>query len=512
LRRLRCGDYVVAKTSLKREKKFVNIIPSVSLFAFASLLAACPLHAEGIAGKRPNIIFILSDDQGYGDVSANGNPILKTPNMDRLHDEGVRFADFHVSPTCSPTRSALIIGRHEFKNGVTHTILERERLTLDAVTLPQVLKTAGYTTGIFGKWHLGDEDDHQPERRGFDEVFIHGSGGIGQHYPGSSGDAPGNTYFSPLIKHNGKFEKTDGYCTDVFFAQAEKWIASVKGKQPFYAYIATNVPHAPLQVRDEDLARYKDKVKDLNAAKFFGMLANLDDNIGKLLDQLKEWGIERDTLVIFMNDNGGTAGCGVFNAGMRGSKCTPFLGGTRASSFWRWPGTLKPAECKALAAHIDFFPTIAAIAGAKPDEKAVKQIEGRSLVPLLENPAAAWPARTLFTHVGRWGKGVSPETGKYVDCSVRTENYQMVSTGRKKDQPAWMLFDLRTDYGEQRDIAAQNPEIVAEMQASYEAWWKSVVPLMVNEDVPTPAEASFWTLYKKQFGSLPGKADKPVGK
>ena len=490
----------------------MHVSQTYSRLVLASLLVAGPLHADGIDGKRPNIIFILTDDQGYGDVSANGNPILKTPNMDRLHDEGVRFADFHVSPTCSPTRSALITGRHEFKNGVTHTILERERLALDAVTLPQVLKTAGYTTGIFGKWHLGDEDDHQPERRGFDEVFIHGSGGIGQHYPGSSGDAPGNTYFSPVIKHNGKFEKTDGYCTDVFFAQAEKWIASVKGKQPFYAYIATNVPHAPLQVRDEDLARYKDQVKDLNAAKFFGMLANVDDNIGKLLDLLKEWGIERDTLVIFMNDNGGTAGCNVFNAGMRGSKCTPFLGGTRASSFWRWPGTLKPAECKALTAHIDFLPTLAAIAGAKPEDKVLKQIEGRSLVPLLENPLTAWPARTLFTHVGRWGKGVSPETGKYVDCSVRTENYHMVSTAKKKDQPVWMLFDLRADYGEQHDIAALNPQIVAEMQVAYEAWWKSVVPLMVNENVPFPAEAPFWTLYKKQFGGLPEKTGKAIGK
>jgi arylsulfatase A-like enzyme len=469
-----------------------------------ALCAAGPLHAEGIAGKRPNIIFILTDDQGFGDVAANGNPVLKTPNMDRLHDEGVRFADFHVSPTCSPTRSALITGRHEFKNGVTHTILERERLTLDAVTLPQVLKTAGYTTGIFGKWHLGDDDAHQPEQRGFDEVFIHGSGGIGQHYPGSSGDAPGNTYFSPLIKHNGKFEKTDGYCTDVFFAQAEKWIASVQGKQPFYAYIATNVPHAPLQVRDEDLARYKDKVKDLNTARFFGMLANVDDNIGKLLGRLKDWGIERDTLVVFMNDNGGTAGCQVFNAGMRGQKCTPFLGGTRASSFWRWPGTLKPAECKALAAHIDFFPTIAAIAGAKLDAKAEKQVEGRSLVPLLENPAAEWPSRTLFTHVGRWARNAAPETGKYQNCSVRTPDYHLVSTSGKSP-PRWMLFDMRADYGEQHDIAAQNPEVVARMQAAHEDWWRSAVPLMVNENVPFPEEASFWMLYKKQFGALPGK-------
>src|SRR5262249_33446893 len=154
-------------------------------------------HADDLRGKRPNIIFLLTDDQGYGDLSCHGNPILKTPNLDRLHDEGVRFRDFHVSPTCSPTRSALMTGRHEFRNGVTHTILERERLTLRATTLAQVLKTAGYTTGIFGKWHLGDERDHWPDKRGFDEMFIHGAGGIGQTYPGSCGDAPGNTYCNP---------------------------------------------------------------------------------------------------------------------------------------------------------------------------------------------------------------------------------------------------------------------------------------------------------------------------
>ena len=471
------------------------------LLILAASLSSGPLHAESIAGRKPNIIFILTDDQGFGDVSANGNPILKTPNMDRLHDEGVRFTDFHVSPTCSPTRSALHTGRHEFKNGVTHTIYERERMTLDAITLPQVLKTAGYTTGIFGKWHLGDEDDHQPENRGYDEVFIHGCGGIGQHYPGSScSDAPGNTYFSPLIKHNGKFEKTDGYCTDVFFAQATKWIEGVKGKQPFYAYIATNVPHAPLQVRDEDLARYKDKVKDVNTAKFFGMLANADDNIGRLLAKIKEWGIDKDTLVVFMNDNGGTAGCAVFNAGMRGQKCTPFLGGTRASSFWRWPGTLKPGDVTKLAAHIDFFPTIAEIAGATLPDKARKQIDGRSLVPLLENPAIVWASRTLFTHVGRWAKNAPPESGKYANCSVRTTDYHLVSLGKKGNSPAWMLFDLRTDHGEQNDIAAQNPEVVGEMQGAFEEWWQSVVPLMVNEGVTLDSESPYITLYKKQFG------------
>src|SRR5438477_64691 len=192
--------------------------------AVVVMFATAATAADPLAGKKPNIVFVLTDDQGYGDISAHGNPILKTPNLDRLHAEGVRFTDFHVSPTCSPTRSALLTGRHEFKNGITHTILERERLTLKATTVAQVLKSAGYTTGIFGKWHLGDEAAYQPNRRGYDEVFIHGAGGIGQTYPGSCGDAPGNKYSNPAILHNGKFEKTSGFCTDLFFAQALRWI------------------------------------------------------------------------------------------------------------------------------------------------------------------------------------------------------------------------------------------------------------------------------------------------
>lgn len=455
--------------------------------------------APDLAGKKPNIIFILTDDQGYGDLSAHGNPILKTPNIDRLHAEGVRFTDFHVSPTCSPTRSALLTGRHEFKNGVTHTILERERLTPKATTLAQILKSAGYTTGIFGKWHLGDEPDRWPSKRGFDEMFIHGAGGIGQSYAGSCGDAPGNTYFDPAILHNGKFAKTKGYCTDVFFTQATQWIESVKGKQPFFCYIPTNAPHGPLQVRPEDEARYKDKVKQPAVAKFYGMIANIDDNVGKLLARLKEWDLEKDTLVIFMNDNGGTAGVPVFNAGMRGSKVTPWLGGTRASSLWRWPGTLKPADCDRLTAHIDFFPTLAELAGAKLSDDVKKQVEGRSLVPLFRDPKSAWTERTLFTHVGRWPKGAKVDDHKYNGCSVRTPRWHMVSASNGKQN--WQLFDVSTDYGEKSDVADKHPEVVKKLTAEYDAWWSSLPPYLVNENAVGPRENSFKELYRKQFGA-----------
>jgi arylsulfatase A-like enzyme len=456
---------------------------------------------ERLGGRRPNIVFVLTDDQGYGDLSCHGNPILKTPNLDRLHREGVRFTDFHVSPTCSPTRSALLTGRHEFKNGITHTILERERLTLKATTIAQVLKSAGYTTGIFGKWHLGDEWERWPSQRGFDEMFIHGCGGIGQTYAGSCGDAPGNKYFDPFINHNGTFEKTTGYCTDVFFAQATKWIDSVRGKkeQPFFCYIPTNAPHAPLHVRPEDEARYQGQVKAANVAKFFGMIANIDDNVGRLLDRLKEWGLEQDTLVIFMNDNGGTAGVPVYNAGMRGSKVTPWLGGTRAASLWRWPGSLKPADVGRLTAHIDFFPTLVELTGATLTDEVRKQVEGRSLVPLLANPQAAWADRLLFTHVGRWSKGAKPADHQFAHCSVRNTRWHLVCDTKGTKQ--WQLFDVQADYGEKQNVAEQYPDIVKEMDAAYEAWWQAVQPNLENENAVGPKVNPYKELFEKQFGS-----------
>ena len=451
-------------------------------------------------GRKPNIVFVITDDQGYGDISAHGNPVLKTPHLDRLHREGVRFTDFHVSPTCSPTRSVLMTGRHEFKNGVTHTILERERLTPHATTIAQVLQSAGYRTGIFGKWHLGDEPDRWPDKRGFHEMFIHGCGGIGQSYPGSCGDVPGNSYFDPTILHNGTFKKTRGYCTDVFFSQATRWIETVKeADQPFFCYIATNAPHGPLHVRPEDEARYADKVAQPSVAKFFGMIANIDDNVGKLLDKLDHWGLEKETLVIFMNDNGGTEGVKVYNAGMRGQKVTPWLGGTRASSFWRWPGTLSPADCGRLAAHVDFFPTLAEIAGVKLTGDVAKQVEGRSLWPLLKNPNAEWADRTLFTHVGRWPKGAAVDDHKYAGCSVRTTRWHLVSP-LGGIQSRWQLFDVQADPGETTNIADGHQDVLRKLDQEYDGWWSSLPPYLVNEDVVPPGVNPYKTLYELQVG------------
>lgn len=502
--------------------------------ALCLLFALANTSFAALEGKKPNIIFLLTDDQGYGDLSCHGNPVLKTPNLDKFHDQSVRFTNWFNSPTCSPTRSALLTGRHEFRNGITHTILERERLTLKATTLTQVLKGVGYTTAIFGKWHLGDEDEYQPNRRGFDEVFIHGAGGIGQSYPGSCGDAPGNKYFDPAILHNGTFEKTKGYCTDIFFAQATKWIESKKGTAPFYCYIATNAPHGPYIAKPEDRALYEGKGLGPDVENFFGMIHNIDQNVGKLVAKLDEWGIANNTLFIAINDNGGTAGVKVFNAGMHGAKGSPWLGGTRGFSFWRWPGTLTPADCGALTAHIDFFKTISSLAGAKLTPALEAQsAEGRSLVPLLENPKISWDDRYLFSHTGRWPKGNDPDKAKVNNAAIRNAQYTLVSEAAgpraaaargkgkasakaaatppaepKATGPKWQLFDVLADPGQTKDIAADKPEVVTQLSAEYDKWWASLKGQYdVNENAIGPKLNPFAERYWKQFGGGPTEAD-----
>lgn len=470
-------------------------------------IATTALHAPTkTAAATPNIILVMPDDVGYGDYACLGNPVMRTPSLDAFRKESLLFTQFHVSPTCSPCRAALMSGRHEFKNGVTHTVQERERLTLKATTLPQMLKTAGYTTGIFGKWHLGDEDAYQPGRRGFDEVYIHGAGGIGQSYPGSCGDAPGNKYFNPVLRHNGTFIKTAGYCTDLFFGRASSWIEVNKGKQPFFACITPNAPHAPLDCPPGSDTPYQGKVP-ADVAKFYGMIANIDANVGKLLSKLKEWDLENDTLVIFMTDNGTATGEGVFNAGMRGKKNTPYQGGTRVPSFWCWPGVLpQGVDVAQLTCHWDVVPTLTELVGLKLDGEVAKQVEGRSLVPLLRNNKAEWKNRFFITHVGRWPKGKAEE-GKYSGASIRDARWQLVFKSANKKE----LFDLQTDPGEQVDLVSKHPEIVSRMTAAFDAWWQETTPLLVNESANGPAVNPFKAAYWKQYGG-PGPNNVPPPK
>lgn len=475
----------------------------LSFIGLPFVLAAIVINA-GIAlsaapsvggARRPNIVIVMPDDVGYGDFSCHGNPVIHTKNVDRFYRQSVRFTDFHVSPTCAPTRCALMTGQHEFKSGVTHTILERERMSLKAVTIAQVLHESGYATGIFGKWHLGDEAPYQPERRGFEEVFIHGAGGIGQTFPGSCGDAPGNTYFNPAILHNGTFEKTHGYCTDVFFRQALRWIDRQRtGGRPFFAYITPNAAHTPLQVPDDYFRRYRGKVAD-NVARFFGMIENIDDNFGTLLNKLDEWGLADDTLIVFLTDNGGTQGTTVFNAGMRGMKNTPYQGGTRVPSFWRWPAAFRGGrDVSALTAHIDVFPTLAEIAGAKLAAKAETQVEGRSLVDLLKNPGARFADRYLVTHCGRWPRGQAKKA-KFKDYSIRNARFTLVNNAE--------LFDLQQDPGERTNVLAQHPAEVAALRAAYDRWWNEILPCLENENAIGPNINPFKERYWKQFGGGP---------
>ena len=472
---------------------------ALALQAMALLVHLAPSRA---AAEQPNIILVMPDDVGYGDYACLGNPIMRTPSVDVFAKQSVLFTQFHVSPTCSPCRASLMSGRHEFKNGVTHTILERERMTLKTFTLPQMLKTVGYTSGIFGKWHLGDEEAYRPESRGFDEVYIHGGGGIGQTFPGSCGDAPGNTNINPALWHNGKWEKTTGYCTDLFFNQAIHWMnVQREAQQPFFAYIPLNAAHGPHVLPKEYYQQYLGKpgVSE-ETAKFFGMIENIDTNFGVLLKKLDEWKISDNTLVIYLaTDNGGTAGRSIFNAGMKGGKGTTYQGGTRAPCFFRWPAGKIPAgtDCAALSAHLDLFPTLAEISGATLSPEVKQQLEGRSLLPLLKDTKAEWADRTLVHHVGRWAHGKAAEA-KYSKCAIQNSRYSLVNNDE--------LYDLQNDPGESKNVITEHPEVVATLRAAYEQWWNDVQPLLVNEDVVAPKMNPLKELYWKQFGGGPDEA------
>lgn len=482
----------------------MNRIPCLALLA----LLAFPLSVDAhpLAGSKPNVILMMTDDQGYGPVGRHGHPWIKTPNLDRMYDASTRFDRMLVAPTCSPTRSALMSGRHPMRNGITHTILERERMALSTVTLPTVLKEVGYTTGIFGKWHLGDEDEYQPRNRGFDEEFIHGAGGIGQSYKCSCADAPGNKYFNPAIRHNGTFVQTEGYCTNLFFDAALGWIKSVKeDDKPFFAYVVTNAPHGPFIAPPSNTKRFTDLGFEEKTAGFYGMIENIDENFGKMLDKLEQWQLLKNTVVIFMSDNGMTGGGSgrpgkalgkqpdgtemfLYNANMKGQKGSTDEGGVRVPFFVRWDGHVKAGQdIDRIAAHIDVFPTIAALAGARLPEG---QVEGRSLLPLVENPQADWKDRFLFTHKCRWPTGEDPGKSQWTNFAVRNQQYRFV------DNKA--LYDMQADPSQTNNVIEDHPELVDAMRKEYENWWKATRPLMVNEDAPMSPTQPYTEAYNEQ--------------
>jgi len=508
-----------------------TLLPLLALVALLALvLAPAPSVQAGLAGSKPNLVLVVTDDQGYPPLAAHGHPWLKTPHLDTLHGESARFTRFLVAPTCSPTRSAIMTGRHPEKNGITHTILERERMTLDATILPQVLKTAGYTSGIFGKWHLGDEAEYQPGKRGFDEVFIHGAGGIGQAYDCSCADAPGNLYTDPAIRHNGRFVRTEGFCTDVFFTAALGWIKTkAAAKEPFFCYLATNAPHGPFIAPAKNAKRFTDLGFGKEQAGFYGMVENIDENMGRLHAKLAEWGLAESTVVIFMSDNGMTGGGSgqvgkdlapgfpFYNAGMKGLKGSTDEGGARVPFFVRWPGKIEAGrEIDRIASHIDVLPTLAALAGARLPEG---QVEGRSLLPLLEGKTDGWEDRYLFNHVCRWPTGADPEDFRDVNFSVRSQKYRYVGArgggggkGKGKGKkgaaatPAGPeLYDMEADPGQTKNLVAEHPGIAGAMQAAFDRYWTEAIPLMVNESAPMSETKPYHEWYREQeaAGGIP---------
>ena len=472
-----------------------------------SFFIVCGLSALPF-GEKPNIILVITDDQGYGPIGKHDHPWIQTPNLDKLHSQSIRFERFLVSPTCSPTRAALMSGRHPMKNGITHTILERERMALSTITLPQVLSMAGYSSGIFGKWHLGDEEPYQPHKRGFDEAFIHGAGGIGQKFNCSCADVPGNKYFDPVIRHNGSFVKTNGYCTDLFFTAGMGWIKDMKEKsKPFFAYISTNAPHGPFIAPPKYAKKFTDRGFSERDAGFYGMIENIDKNMGRLMEKLDQWDLNKNTILIFMSDNGsvggmvregsklGTSKDGKpmegFNAGMKGAKASADEGGVRVPFFVRWPGKFSSGKAvERISAHIDLLPTLAHIAGI--DQLPKGQVEGRSLVPLLKNPNAKWKDRYLFTQGARWKTGAEPTDHMWKRFAVRNERFRLVENS---------LYDMKADPGQTTDVASKFPEIVKSMKEAYEKFWKDTRPLMVNENAPMSPTRPYHVLYEKQLNS-----------
>lgn len=471
----------------------------------AGLASPDSARCEGLAGSRPNIILVMTDDQGMGDLSCLGNEILRTPNLDRFYKMATRFTDFHVSPTCAPTRSSIFSGRHEFRNGVTHTIKERERMALSTTTFPELLRRAGYQTGIFGKWHLGDEDEYQPYNRGFSEVFIHGAGGIGQSYEGSCADFPPNReadgkYFDNVILHNDTIVQTKGFCTDVFFQAALGWIKrQLDTETPYFAYISTNAPHGPMIAPESYKQRFAELGWDAGTQGRYGMIENIDDNFGMLMEKLDEWNAWENTLVIFMTDNGQASRSGnlngkrtpLFTAGFKTGKGSPYEGGTHVPAFWRWKGKLgENVDIPALTAHIDLFETFCQLAGAEIPNN-IQPRDGRSLLTLLENPQAEWPDRYLFVHQGRWEKGADPHASKFKNCAVRSTRWRWVNDRE--------LFDIANDPYESTNVFEKHPDVVAEMRRAYDGWWSETVPLMVNEDAPYAPEQPQAIRYEKQL-------------
>jgi arylsulfatase A-like enzyme len=445
-----------------------DFIKAIGIGSIASMIPV-QLFGKNNNAQRPNVILILTDDQGFGDTGIHSNEHINTPNIDRLAREGQEFTRFYVEPVCAPTRASLMTGRSYYRTGVIHTSRGGAKMAGDEVTLAELLRESGYRTGIFGKWHLGDNYPMRPQDQGFQETLVHRGGGITQ-----TPDIP-NSYFDPLLWKNGKEYHGKGYCTDIFFDAAIEFIKADTG-HPFFIYLPTNTPHTPLQVSDAYTKPYIELGFDEPTARVYGMVKNIDDNLARLFEFLSDSKLDQDTLIIFISDNGPNTNR--YNAGLRQRKSSNYEGGIRAISFWRWKPWQEGRKIDRIAAHIDVMPTLLDLCHVqKPYDL---HLDGKSLLPLLNQEITqdSWPDRTLFLQCHR---GLTPK--RYQNCAAVSQRYKMVGyPGTFNDEtlepslsaPELELYDLDSDPGEERDLSAANPSILARLRQEYESWFDSV--------------------------------------
>ena len=411
--------------------------------------------------RRPNVVVVLTDDQCWGDVGVHGNPHLATPTLDRLCTEGVDLTRFYTCTVCAPTRASLMTGRYNYRTRAIDTAYGRAMMDPEEVTLAEILRGAGYRTGLFGKWHLGDNYPMRAIDKGFEEVLCHRGGGMCQ-----PSDFEGNSYFDPMLLHNGQAKKYTGYCTDVFADAAIEFVEQHRD-EPFFVYLATNAPHSPLQIAEEWVESYRQKGLNETFARVYGMIENVDFNLDRLLAALERLGLSEDTIVWFMGDNGACGshahdGLQRYNAGLRDFKGSMYEGGIREPSLIRWPACLPRGVKLDRVAHlIDLVPTIAAACGVELPGNVT--IDGLDLLPLLTGEVSAkeWPDRALFT---QWHRGNIPE--RYRNCAVIGQQHKLVN-GKE-------LYDVINDSGETSDVAEKHPDIVLEMRRQYESWFDDV--------------------------------------
>ena len=438
----------------------VNTIIGITVFGFPELMTAGSLIP---VNRKPNVIIILTDDQGYGDYSCHGNPVLNTPAMDALYDESVRLTDFHVAPMCTPTRGQLLTGLDAMRNGAVAVCQGRSMIRNGVPTIADFFSKSGYSTGHFGKWHLGDSYPHRPQDRGFDETLNHPAWGIT-----SLADHFGNSYFDPYLSRNGKKEQYEGYCTDIFFREAMKWMKKESDqKKPFFLYLATNTPHVPNWVDAKYAEPYK-KIGSYNdieiPANFYGMIANIDENLAGLETFLRTEGLKENTILIYMNDNGtqSRTASKIFNAGMRGFKTQMYEGGHRVACFIRWPnGKLKHGQDIDVLTQVqDIFPTLVELSGLP---KTKVKVDGKSLASILASGAGSTiDDRKLVIQYS------------FQETSGTPWNRAIVLWDKWRLVGPHQLFDLRNDPHQNRNIIHEFPDIAQSMINHYTRWYKQV--------------------------------------